>query len=722
MKIALAGNPNCGKTTLFNALTGSSQYVGNWPGVTVEKKDGLLAGHKDVVIQDLPGSYSLSPYTLEEVVARNYLVNEKPDAILNIVDGSNLERNLFLTTQLLELGLPIVVAVNMIDVVRRNGDRLDAAKLAKKLGCPVIEISARGGENTLAAAELAIQAAADGVKGESPHVFSGSVEHALAHIEESLHGTVENATSRWAAIKVFERDAKAIETLQVPADIVAHVEEHISDCEREMEDDAESIITTQRYGYVQRIMAATFTRSPRRASTLLSDRIDRVVTHRVFALPIFALTLCAMWWLAVAEGGPGACLTDWVNEGLLGNGSWRIPFTSWQVPGVGALIGRAMEAMGAGEAARGLVVDGAWGGVATVLGFVPVICIVFMFLAFLEDCGYMARVAFIMDRYFRGFGLSGKSFIPMVVGKGCGVPAVMAARTIENARDRRMTIILATFIPCSAKTVIIVLFSAAFFREMWYVAPLMDLVGVAIVVLGGLALKKTRLFAGDAAPFVMELPAYHMPTLSGILLRTWTRVRGFVVKAGLVIFPACVLLWVVMNFDFRFNLVGAEGIGRSMLATMGGWIAWLFAPLGFGTWQGAAASISAEVAKEQAVATLGLMSANMDGASAPAQIANLFASFSPFPRLAAMSFMLFNLFMPPCLGAVAVTFREMGSKAWGCFAVAFQLFVGYVLALSVYQFGVLFAGGGFGVWTAVAVLADAGCLWSVFRAGKKTAA
>ena len=404
---------------------------------------------------------------------------------------------------------------------------------------------------------------------------------------------------------------------------------------------------------------------------------------------------------------------------------WEEPdpsqFGVW-VPGIGALLGDGMDKMGVGDTVKSLVVDGAWGGVATVLGFVPVIFIVFLFLSFLEDCGYMARVAFIMDRYFRGFGLSGKSFIPMVVGKGCGVPAVMAARTIENERDRRMTIILATFIPCSAKTVIIVLFSAAFFREMWYVAPLMDLVGVAIVVLGGLALKKTRLFAGEAAPFVMELPAYHMPTLSGILLRTWTRVRGFVVKAGLVIFPACVLLWVVMNFDFRFNLVGAEGIGRSMLATMGGWIAWLFAPLGFGTWQGAAASISAEVAKEQAVATLGLMSANMDGASAPAQIANLFASFSSFPKLAAMSFMLFNLFMPPCLGAVAVTFREMGSKAWGCFAVAFQLFVGYVLALSVYQFGVLFAGGGFGVWTAAAILADAGCLWAIFRAGKKTAA
>ena len=715
MKIALAGNPNCGKTTLFNALTGSSQYVGNWPGVTVEKKDGVLAGHKDVVIQDLPGIYSLSPYTLEEVVARNYLVNEKPDAILNIVDGSNLERNLFLTTQLLELGLPIVVAVNMIDVVRRNGDRLDAAKLAKKLGCPVIEISAREGENTLAAAELAMRAAADGVKGESPHVFSGSVEHALAHIEESLHGTVENATSRWAAIKVFERDAKAIETLQVPADVVAHVEEHISDCEREMEDDAESIITTQRYGYVQRIMAATFTRSPRRASALLSDKIDRVVTHRIFALPLFALTLCAMWWLAVAEGGPGACLTDWVNEGLLGGGSWRVPFTSWQVPGVGALLGDALARMGAGEAARGLVVDGAWGGVATVLGFVPVICIVFMFLAFLEDCGYMARVAFIMDRYFRGFGLSGKSFIPMIVGKGCGVPAVMAARTIENARDRRMTIILATFIPCSAKTVIIVLFSAAFFREMWYVAPLMDVTGIAIIVLGGIALKKTRAFAGDAAPFVMELPAYHMPTLSGVWRHTWTRVKAYVWKAGCIIFPACVFLWFVMHFSWSLSILADEEIERSILASVGGVLAWLLAPLGFGTWQGVAASVSAEIAKEQATATLGLVAANMPGASTAAQIQALFATFGDYPKLIALSFMLFNLFVPPCMVAIAVTFREMGSRKWGWFAIAFQLFVGYALALSVYRIGLLVAGGGFGIWTALALLVDAWCIWMICR-------
>ena len=832
MKIALAGNPNCGKTTLFNALTGSSQYVGNWPGVTVEKKDGVLAGHKDVVIQDLPGIYSLSPYTLEEVVARNYLVNEKPDAILNIVDGSNLERNLFLTTQLLELGLPIVVAVNMIDVVRRNGDRLDAAKLAKKLGCPVIEISAREGENTLAAAELAMRAAADGVKGESPHVFSGSVEHALAHIEESLHGTVENATSRWAAIKVFERDAKAIETLQVPADVVAHVEEHISDCEREMEDDAESIITTQRYAYIQQIVGTAFKRAPRKASTSLSDKIDKIVTHRILALPIFILSLCAMWWLAVAEGGPGTKLTDWANDGFLGDG-WHLPFTAhecradglykgmefedakgefakqeaskskWEeayleklnegkadgekvekmpekvdeaiaktiiakgvfvedeetgepvakednedkpdlwdvdyaayqkaaeyeepdpsefgvwVPGIGALIGDGLEKLGVNDTVKSLVVDGAWGGVATVLGFVPIICIVFLFLSFLEDCGYMARVALIMDRIFRKFGLSGKSFIPMIVGKGCGVPAVMAARTIESERDRRMTIILATFIPCGAKTVIIAMFAALFFREMWYVAPLMDVIGIAIIVLGGIALKKSKAFAGEAAPFVMELPAYHMPTVGGILRHTWNRVKAYMLKAGMIIFPACVFLWFIMHFDWGFNLLADEEIEKSILHDMGSWIAWFFAPLGFGTWQGAAASVSAEIAKEQATATLGLVAANMDGASTAAHVINLFKSFSDFPKLAAMSFMLFNLFVPPCMVAIAVTFREMGSVKWGWFAVGFQLLVGYVLALSVYQIGMLVAGGGFGFWTAIAILVDIWCLWMIFRPARK---
>lgn len=783
-KIALAGNPNCGKTTLFNDLTGSAQYVGNWPGVTVEKKDGVLLGHKKVVIQDLPGIYSLSPYSLEEVVARNYLVNERPDAILNIVDGSNLERNLYLTTQLLELGIPMVVAVNMIDVVRKNGDRIDLAKLSKELGCAVVEISALKGEGTKKAADMAIEAAEKGIQGERPHVFTGSVEHAIAHIEESLHGKVEKATSRWAAIKVFERDAKAIETLNVPADIVSHVEGHIKDCEKEMEDDSESIITTQRYEYIQRIVADTYRRSPRRASTTLSDKIDKIVTNRILALPIFILSLCAMWWLAVADGGPGTTLTDWANDGFLGDG-WHLPFTThevdgkdyetacedfakaeatvkaWEagekkasiedeetgemaeewdvdetaykaakeveepdpsaygvwVPGIGALIGAGLERLGVSETVASLVNDGAWGGVATVLGFVPVIMVVFLFLAFLEDCGYMARVAFIMDRLFRKFGLSGKSFIPMIVGKGCGVPAVMAARTIESERDRRMTIILATFIPCGAKTVIIAMFSAIFFREMWYVAPLMDVIGMAIIVLGGIALKKSKAFAGEAAPFVMELPAYHMPTVSGILHHTWNRVKAYVIKAGAVIFPACVFLWLIMSFDFGFNLVG-DDIDKSILATVGGWIAWLFAPLGFGTWQGAAATVSAEIAKEQATATLGMVSAGLGGATTASNVSALFGSMSAYPKLAAMSFMLFNLFVPPCMVAIAVTFREMGSKAWGWFAIAFQLFVGYVLALSVYQLGMVFAGGGFGVWTAITILVDVWCLWMIFRPAK----
>ena len=783
-KIALAGNPNCGKTTLFNDLTGSAQYVGNWPGVTVEKKDDVLLGRKKLVIQELPGIYSLSPYSLEEVVARNYLVNERPDAILNIVDGSNLERNLYLTTQLLELGIPMVVAVNMIDVVRKNGDRIDLAKLSKALGCAVVEISALKGEGTKKAADMAIEAAEKGIQGERPHVFTGSVEHAIAHIEESLHGKVEKATSRWAAIKVFERDAKAIETLSVPADIVSHVEGHIKDCEKEMEDDSESIITTQRYEYIQRIVAGTYRRSPRRASTTLSDRIDKIVTNRILALPIFILSLCAMWWLAVADGGPGTTLTDWANDGFLGDG-WHLPFTThevdgkdyetacqdfakaeatvaaWKagektasiedeetgetaeewtvdeaaynaakdvqepdpsaygvwVPGIGALIGAGLERLGVSETVASLVNDGAWGGVATVLGFVPVIMVVFLFLAFLEDCGYMARVAFIMDRLFRKFGLSGKSFIPMIVGKGCGVPAVMAARTIESERDRRMTIILATFIPCGAKTVIIAMFSAIFFREMWYVAPLMDVIGMAIIVLGGIALKKSRAFAGEAAPFVMELPAYHMPTVSGILHHTWNRVKAYVIKAGAVIFPACVFLWLIMSFDFGFNLVG-DDIDKSILATVSGWIAWLFAPLGFGTWQGAAATVSAEIAKEQATATLGMVSTGLGGATTASNVSALFGSMSAYPRLAAMSFMLFNLFVPPCMVAIAVTFREMGSKVWGWFAIAFQLFVGYVLALSVYQLGMVFAGGGFGVWTVITILLDAWCLWMIFRPAK----
>ena len=789
IKIALAGNPNSGKTTLFNALTGSDQYVGNWPGVTVEKKDGILQGRKDVVIQDLPGIYSLSPYSLEEKVSRRFLVEENPDAIINIVDGTNIERNLYLSTQLAELGIPMVMAVNMMDVVRKNGDKIDFARIAKALNCEVVGISAVKNEGGRDAAMKAVELAEKGAarKSEVPHVFSGSVEHAIAHIEESIQGKVRKSAIRWYAIKIFERDREIISDLGIGVGDLKHIEEHIRDCERELDDDAESIITSQRYEFIKNLMDKSLTKSEkRRNKATLSDKIDKIVTNRILALPIFILSLCAMWWIAVADGGPGTVLTDWANDGFLGDG-WHLPFTmhevdgrdyetacedfakaeatvaAWEagektasiedeetgetadeweideaaynaakeveepdpsaygvwIPGIGALIGGALEKMGVNDTVASLVNDGAWGGVATVLGFVPVIFVVFLFLSFLEDCGYMARVAFIMDRLFRKFGLSGKSFIPMIVGKGCGVPAVMAARTIENKRDQRMTIILATFIPCGAKTVIIAMFAAVFFRDMWYVAPLMDVIGIAIIVLGGIALKKSRAFAGDPAPFVMELPAYHMPTLSGIWHHTWNRVKAYMLKAGMIIFPACVFLWFIMNYDFRFNLVGEEGIDRSMLATMGGWIAWLFAPLGFGTWQGAAASVSAEIAKEQATATLGLVAAGFDGATTASNITALFGSFSDFPKLAAMSFMIFNLFIPPCMVAIAVTFREMGSKAWGWFAVGFQLLVGYVLAMSVYQIGMFCAGGSFGVWTAVAILADLVAAWFVLRPGRK---
>jgi len=790
MKIALAGNPNSGKTTLFNALTGSNQYVGNWPGVTVEKKDGILAGHKSVVIQDLPGIYSLSPYSLEEKVSRRFLVEENPDAILNIVDGTNIERNLYLSTQLAELGIPMVMAVNMMDVVKRNGDTIDFAKISKALGCEVMGISALKKDGDVAVAEKAFEMAKAGRKGEVPHVFSGSVEHAIAHIEESIQGQVPKSAIRWYAIKIFERDREIIKDLKIGVGEMKHIEEHIRDCERELDDDAESIITNQRYEFIKNLMDKSLTRSERRKGKLtISDRIDKIVTNRILALPIFIVSLCAMWWLAVAENGPGTLLTDWANDEFLGDG-WHLPFTThevdgkdyeeacedfakaeatiaaweagetkasmedeetgetadeWEVdeaaynaakeveepdpskygvwvPGIGALIGSAMEKMGVSDTVSSLVNDGAWGGVATVLGFVPVIFIVFLFLGFLEDCGYMARVAFIMDRLFRKFGLSGKSFIPMIVGKGCGVPAVMAARTIENKRDQRMTIILATFIPCGAKTVIIAMFCAIFFREMWYVAPLMDVTGIAIIVLGGIALKKSKAFAGEPAPFVMELPAYHMPTLGGIWHHTWNRVKAYMLKAGMIIFPACVFLWFIMHFDWSLNLLADEEIERSILHDLGSWIAWFFAPLGFGSWQGAAASVSAEIAKEQATATLGLVSAGFDGATTASNVNALFGSMSAFPKLAAMSFMLFNLFVPPCMVAIAVTFREMGSKAWGWFAVGFQLLVGYVLSLSVYQIGMLVAGGGFGFWTAVAILVDLAALWFVVRPARKEVA
>ena len=792
IKIALTGNPNSGKTTLFNALTGSEQYVGNWPGVTVEKKDGILAGHKEVVIQDLPGIYSLSPYSIEEKVSRRFLVEEGPDAILNIVDGTNIERNLYLSTQLAELGLPMVMAVNMMDVVRKNGDKIDFEKIARALRCEVVGISALKNEGGLEAAEKVVEMAKKAVveKGpgklpDVPHVFSGSVEHAIAHIEESIQGKVPLRSIRWYAIKIFERDREIINKLEIGVGEMKHLEEHIRDCEKEIGDDAESIITSQRYDFIKRLMDKSLALNEKRKDkATMSDKIDKIVTHRILALPIFILSLCAMWFLAVAEKGPGTVLTDWANDGFLGDG-WHIPFTThevdgkdwetaqgefakaeatvtaWEagekkasiedeetgeiaeewdideaaynaakeveepdpskfgvwVPGIGALITSALEKAGVSDTVKSLVVDGAWGGVATVLGFVPVIFVVFLFLAFLEDCGYMARVAFIMDRLLRRFGLSGKSFIPMLIGKGCGVPAVMAARAIENERARRMTVILSTFVPCGAKTVIIAMFAALFFREQWYVAAMMDVIGIAIIILGGIALKKTRFFAGEASSFVLELPAYHLPTISGVWHHTWNRLKGYMLKAGLVIFPACVFLWFVMHFDWSLNLLADEEIEKSILHDLGSWIAWIFEPLGFGSWQGAAASVSAEIAKEQATATLKLVTVGMEGVSSGAHIQNFFAAISDFPKLAALSFMVFNLFVPPCMVAIAVTFREMGSKAWGWFAIGFQLFVGYALALSVYQLGVLIAGGGFGVWTAVAILVDLWCIWMIVRKG-----
>jgi len=718
VKIALAGNPNSGKTTLFNALTGSNQYVGNWPGVTVEKKDGRLAGAEDVVIQDLPGIYSLSPYSLEERVSRKFLVEENPNAILNIVDGTNIERNLYLSTQLAELGLPMVMAVNMMDVVKKNGDRIDFAKIAKALRCEVVGISALKDEGGLEAAQKAVEMAKKTVveKGprkmpEVPHVFSGSVEHAIAHIEESIQGKVPARSIRWYAIKIFERDRDVIRDLGIGVGEMKHLEEHIRDCEKELEDDAESIITYQRYEFIKGLVGRALSRSEkRRNKASLSDKIDRVVTSRWLALPVFVTAICVVGWLAVV---PGGAVTEWANEHFLGEAGWNIG--ALRVPGVTALVAKGLAAVGANETVTSIVKDGAWAGVSTVLGFVPVIVLVFLFLAFLEECGYMARVAFIMDRVFRKFGLSGKSFIPMIVGIGCGVPAVMAARSIEKKRDQRMTIILATFLPCGAKLAIITMFSVVFFREQWWMFPLMYFVGIAIIVLGGIALKKTRAFAGEAAPFVMELPPYHLPAPSRVWRHTWVRAKGFVLKAGLVIFPACLVLWFITHFDFGFNLLGDKQIDRSILASVGGYLAYLLKPLGFGTWQGAAAAVSAEIAKEQATATLRVVSSSLEGASSDLRVANLFAAMSDFPKLAALSFMVFNLFMPPCIVAIAVSFMEMGSKAWGWFAVGFQLFVGYVLALSVYQLGVFFAGGGFGFWTAVAIVVDLWCLWMIFR-------
>ena len=704
LKIALAGNPNCGKTTLFNALTGSNQYVGNWPGVTVEKKEGRLRGHKDVVIQDLPGIYSLSPYTLEEVVARSYLVQEKPDVILNIVDGTNIERNLYLTTQLIELGLPVVVAVNMIDLVRKNGDKIDLSSLGEALGCQVVSMSALKGEGGMEAAEQAIALAKAHRAGELPHVFTGSVEHAIAHIEESIAGRVDDRYLRWFAIKVFEQDEKVMEQLDLKGELKEHLEAHIADCERELDDDAESIITNQRYAYISSVVDRAVARKKAAHGLTTSDRIDRIVTNRILALPIFALIMFAVYYVAI--GTVGAWVTGWTNDVLFGE---IIP----------PVVSGWLESVGCAPWLQGLIVDGIIAGVGSVLGFVPQMLVLFFMLSILEDVGYMARVAFIMDRIFRKFGLSGKSFIPMLIGSGCGVPGVMASRTIENERDRRMTVMTTCFVPCGAKMPIIGLFAGAIFGGSGLVAVSAYFIGVAAIVISGILLKKTRAFAGNPAPFVMELPAYHVPALGNVLRATWERGWSFIKRAGTVILASSIILWFLQGFGFTetgFGLV--EDNNSSLLAAIGGAVCWIFAPLGFGTWQATVASVTGLIAKENVVSTFGVLFGL--GADLTEEDPGLLAAVGThFTALSAYSFMIFNLLCAPCFAAMGAIKREMNSAKWTMGAIGYMCGFSYVVSLIVYQIGGLFTGEvSFGVGTVAAVAAIAALLYLVARKNK----
>ena len=701
LKIALAGNPNCGKTTLFNDLTGSNQYVGNWPGVTVEKKEGKLRGHKDVIIQDLPGIYSLSPYTLEEVVARSYLVGEKPDAILNIVDGTNIERNLYLTTQLIELGLPVVVAVNMIDLVKKNGDAIDTEKLGKALGCQVVEMSALKSQGSRAAAEAAVALAQKHKAGELPHVFTGSVEHAIAHIEESIQGRVDGRYLRWYAIKLFERDDKVLAQLDLDDDLKAHLEEHIADCEQEMDDDAESIITNQRYAYISSVVDQAVRKVRARHDLTRSDKIDRVVTNRILALPIFAAVMFCVYWIAM---GPfGTFLTDWTND-VLG--------TAWMVE----IPRGALESWGVAPVLVGLVCDGILAGVGAVLGFVPQMLVLFLMLAVLEDIGYMA---FIMDRIFRKFGLSGKSFIPMLVGTGCGVPGVMASRTIENERDRRMTIMTTCFIPCGAKMPIIGLFAGAIFGGSGLVAVSAYFIGVAAIVLSGIILKKTRGFAGDPAPFVMELPAYHTPAAGNVLRATWERGWSFIKRAGTVIVASSIILWFLQGFGFTGSGFGmVEDNNNSLLAAIGGAVCVIFAPLGFGNWQSTVATVTGLIAKENVVSTFAVLfglASDLTEEDPTLQA----AVATHFTALSAYSFMIFNLLCAPCFAAMGAIKREMNNPKWTMAAIGYMCGFAYLTSLVIYQIGGLMTGETvFGVGTVAALAAVGFLVYLLFRKNK----
>ena len=789
IKIALAGNPNSGKTTLFNALTGSNQFVGNWPGVTVEKKEGKLKKHDDVAIMDLPGIYSLSPYTLEEVVARNYLITERPDAILNIIDGTNLERNLYLTTQLTELGIPVVIAINMMDVVRKNGDKINVAELSRELGCKIVEISALKGDGVMEAAEAAIEAAKS-TKTVPMHTFSGPVEHAIAHIEEAaVHGLPEEQ-QRWYAIKIFERDDKVLAKLNIPAETMAHIETDIKAAEKELDDDAESIITNERYVYIAEIIKACY-KKKNAGQLSASDKIDRVVTNRWLGLPIFAVVMFLVYYISMVTVGSAA--TDWANDGLFGDG-WHLfgigsgeytevadaygeaslvvdgyeayieengalaadgtftydvedeetlavttetatladyekakatldeigdepdpaDYGVW-VPGVPVLVGNALESAGAADWLSGLILDGIVAGVGAVLGFVPQMLVLFLLLAFLEACGYMARIAFVLDRIFRKFGLSGKSFIPMLIGTGCGIPGVMASRTIENERDRRMTIMTTTFIPCGAKVPFIAMIAGAIFGGSAWVSTSAYFIGMAAIVISGIMLKKTRMFAGDPAPFVMELPAYHWPTLGNVLRSMWERGWSFIKKAGTIILLSTIFVWFTSYFgwvDGQFQMLSDEQIDCSILAAIGGAIDWIFAPLGWGNWQAVVASITGLVAKENIVGTLGVLYGGGDGSVYDAMAA-------AFTGITAYSFLVFNLLCAPCFAAIGAIKREMNSRKWTWFAIGYQCVFAYVIALMINQFGALFTGNANILGVIVAVLLLAGIIYMLCKPYKE---
>lgn len=699
IKIALAGNPNCGKTTLFNALTGSNQYVGNWPGVTVEKKDGKLKTDKTITIQDLPGIYSLSPYTMEEVVTRQYLVSERPDAIVNIIDATNLERNLYLTTQLLELHIPTIIALNMMDIVNKNGDRIDVPQLSKELGCPIVPISALKGDGSEELIDQAVKVAKKRTMGDTPHVYSGSVEHAIAHIEESIEDKVSANNLRWYAVKFFERDEKVREEIKLGASVLSEIEGHIEDCEKEMDDDAESIIINQRYEYINHVVPKAIERKQGHEKLTLSDKIDRIVTNRVLALPIFAVVMFLVYYISVTTIGD--IVTGWTNDVF--------------VVGIQDWASNGLTHMGASDWVISLVSDGIIGGLGAPIGFAPQMAIVFFFLALLEDCGYMARVAFIMDRIFRRFGLSGKSFIPFLISSGCGVPGIMATRTIENEKDRRMTMMTTTTIPCGAKLPVIATIAGYIAGGAWWVAPAMYFLGIGLVIVYCIILKKTKMFEGDPAPFVMELPAYHAPSPKGVLLSVWERVWAFLKKAGTILFLCCAVMWFLGNFGFAggsFGLVDAED---SLLAVIGGAIAFIFKPLGFGTWQAVASSLSGFVAKEGIVSTMGVLSGlgEIEGYSAAYQAQ--FAAFFP-SMLAAFSFMVFNLFDSPCLAALSTTAKEMNNRKFFWYSVLFQNVSAYFVALIVYQIGGLILGEvSFGIATVVAFIVLAFVLYLLFR-------